>query len=135
MRRALACSLLVAAWLGAAPAGAATVSLTTSSYRDPGGKGFPPMLVVTQRLMLAGSPGEASRLVVSVRADGAFEVREAGAPALTPGAGCSAAGPVVTCPAGVADLHALDARLGDGDGRSGRRRAAGRGRRRRAEPP
>jgi Ca2+-binding RTX toxin-like protein len=100
--------------LPVAPAGAATVSSTTSSFYDPGGKGWAPATIVTRHIALAADAGEANALVVGAEG-GVVTVLDVGAP-LTPGAGCAAAGGgAVRCPVADAEILALTVALGDGD--------------------
>jgi Ca2+-binding RTX toxin-like protein len=114
----LARALLVAAVaaLAAAPAaGAATVSLATGAYYDAGGGGkLPPFRVVTKQLRVVAAPGEANRLDVAVRADGAFVVRDAGTPPAA-GSGCGPAGDAIVCSRDPAAVAWVTADLGDGD--------------------
>ena len=114
LARALLAAVVAA--LAAAPAaGAATVSLATGAYYDHGGgRGFPPSRVVTQQLRVVAGPGEANRLDVAVRADGAFEVRDAGAPPVA-GSGCAPAGDAIACPLEPGAVASMTADLGDGD--------------------
>lgn len=115
MRRTLLLALLAFALL-AGPAGAATVSTTTSSFYDPGGKGFPPQTVTTRTVALDAAPGEVNVLAVTV-AGGAVTVRDTGA-ALTAGAGCAAgAEGTVTCSVADASIVGLKGGLGDGGDR------------------
>ena len=113
---ARALPLAVLALLAAAPAaGAATVSVATSeAYEYGGGPAFPPSRVVTQELRVVAAPGEANRLDVAMRADGAFEVRDGGAPPVA-GTGCAPAGDAVACPIQPAAVARMTADLGDGD--------------------
>jgi len=65
MRRlVLSAAAPLALALLAAPADAATVSSTTTSSYDPGGKGFPAMTVVTRQIAVEAAPGEANALWV-----------------------------------------------------------------------
>ena len=113
MRRlvpAIALSLLA---LGAAPAGAATVSTTRSAVSYPGGKGVPDLTLITRTLTFSAAPGEANAVTVDA-AGGVLTVRDSGAPAVA-GPGCAAAVDGVTCAIGDATVLAVALALGDGD--------------------
>jgi hypothetical protein len=107
--------LLLSILLLPASAHAATVSLERQVYHDPGAPGkVPPTTVITALLVLDAAPAEANRVTIGEAGDGAFAVRDQGAP-LVPGAGC-ATGPVgVRCAVEPGASRAVRAALGDGD--------------------
>src|SRR5688572_24128331 len=113
-RRALL-PLLLAVFLLPASADAATVSLERQVYHDPGAPGkVPPTTVITALLVFDAAPGEANRVTVGEAGDGAFVVRDDGAP-LVPGAGCSAGPEGVLCPVEPGASRAVRVALGDRD--------------------
>ena len=113
-RRALLL-LLFAVLLLPASAHAATVSVERRVYHDPGAPGkVPPTTVITAMLVFDAPPGEANRVTVGEATDGAFAVRDDGAP-LVAGAGCSTGPEGVLCPVEPGASRAVRVALGDGD--------------------
>jgi len=115
MHRRAPLSLLLAGLLLPASAHAATVSVARQVYHDPGAPGkVPPTTVITAMLVLDAAPGEVNRVTVGEAGDGAFAVRDDGAP-LVAGAGCSAGTDGVLCAVETGASRAMRVALGDGD--------------------